>query len=142
MDQVDLPLGEGSARRGHHVLNAGLMHGYDIRISLHQVAFIGLCDGLLGEIESVKLIALVVDLTLWRVEVLAHLLGGVQDASAEAGHLSADGMNRENHSPPEAIGHHAVFVEAGEAGLFEVFPLEPLGRGGTVERIARLQTVA
>ncbi len=88
------------------------------------------------------LIALVVDLTLWRVEILAHLLGGVQDASTEAGHLTADGMNGENHSPPEAIGYHAVFVEAREAGLFEVFPLEPLGHGGAVECIARLQTVA
>ena len=118
------------------------MHGYDVRVSLHQIAFIGLGDGLLGEIESVKLIALVVDLTLWRVEVLAHLLGGVQDASAEAGHLTADGMNGENHSPSEAVGHHAVLVEAREAGLFEVFPLETLGHGGAVECIARLQTVA
>ena len=51
-------------------------------------------------------------------------------------------MDGENHSPPEAISHHAVLVETREAGLFEVFPFEPLGHSGTVERIARLQTVA
>ena len=97
---------------------------------------------MLGEIESVKLIAFVVDLALGRVEILAHLLGGVQNASTEADHLAAERMDGENHSPPEAVSHHAVLVKAREAGLFEVFSFEALGHSGTVECIARLQTVA
>ena len=60
-DQADLPVGERGAGGGHHVLHPGLVHGYDVRIALHQVARILPHDGIFGLIEAVEDVALVVD---------------------------------------------------------------------------------
>ncbi len=53
LDEFDLAVGERCARRGHHILHPGLVHGYDIHVSLDQDALLLAGDGGAGLIQSV-----------------------------------------------------------------------------------------
>ena len=73
MDKPYLSRGEGRTRRGHDILDTRLVHRQYIGVALDQVAAALLLDGTLGLVDTVELVALVVDVRLGRVEVFAYL---------------------------------------------------------------------
>ena len=123
LDQADLPVGERSAGGGHHVLHPGLVHGYDVRIALHQVARILPHDGVFGLIEAVEDVALVVDGVLGRIEVLGNGLFGLHRPRAETGYAPRKRVDGKDHAPAETVGVTSVVPPDGQPGGFEVFGL-------------------
>ena len=134
VEQSDLMDAQRRTRVGHHILDAALVHGDYIRISLHHIHAVFLGDGLLCLIQSVEFTLLVVDDTVGRVHVfLAHTLGtGIQHTSAESHHLSAHTQPREDGAPGESVQilvlsalvarFLLVHLEA-ETGIHQVFRL-------------------
>ena len=92
--------GKGRTRVGDDVLDAALMHGYHIGITLHHIDAILLRDGLLRLEETIEFAFLMIDLRIRRVHVfLLHALRpGVQQSSSEGHHLSADVQPRKDHT--------------------------------------------
>ena len=76
MEKAYLMYAQGSARIGHHILYATLVHGDNIGISLHHIHLIFLHYLLLGPVEAIEFVIFMVYVRLWRVDIfLLHSLG-------------------------------------------------------------------
>ena len=83
-------IAEGSATGSDCALDSREMGCHHIGISLDDHSSPRLCDLLLGEIDPVEQLALLVDRSLWRIEVLGSLIlfiGG-EFACPEADHVT------------------------------------------------------
>ncbi len=98
-----LPFGERSTRRSHHVLHPRLVHRYNIQISLHHDAFVGLAYRILSLIETIQLLVLVVDFAFWRIHIFGHLLVGTHCACAKAHHTPGDTVDWKYHTAAVAV---------------------------------------
>ena len=99
---------ERRARRGHHVLHPGLVHGDHVEIPLHQDGAILLLYGLLREVEAVELAFLAVYFAFGRVLVLGHVLVRAERAAAERHDAARDVVHREDDPLAEAVVERAV----------------------------------
>ena len=61
VNQADLSRCQGSARRSHYVLYAGLVHGDNIGIAFHQKTPVLLYNRLFGKVDAIQLITLMVN---------------------------------------------------------------------------------
>ena len=105
MEQSNLVDAQGSTRVCHHILNATLVHGNHIGVSLHHIYTIFLGYRLLCLIKTIEFSFLMVNLAIWRVYVfLAHALGtGIEHSSTESHHLATHTEPREYGTPRESI---------------------------------------
>ena len=140
--QADLSLREGRTRRGDHVFDPGLMHGNHIRVAFHQEAAISLYDRLLGEIDPVKLIALMINLTFGRVDIFGRLFVFLQDASSESNNFSTERMDRKNDTPAKTIVYPAVVVGDHQTCLFEKYFFVTALYCGFIQGVPLVEAVA
>ena len=137
VEQSYLMDAQGCSRVCHHVLNAALVHGDDVRIALHHVNAVFLGDGFLCLIQSVELSFLMVDFAVGRIDVfLVHALGpGVQHASSECHDLSTHARPREDGTTGESV--QVLILSALVARLILVY-LETESGGGEIFRVVSL----
>ena len=95
--------GQGSTARGYHVFNAFLVQLYHIGITLYKVAVISLGNRLFGKENTIQHFALVVNITLGRVEVFSLLLVVSQDTPPKAEHTPTHRVYGEHHPAFEAV---------------------------------------
>ena len=108
VNEAYLSLRERRARRGHDVLHTALVHRNDVRVSLDQETAALLDDGVLSQIKAVKLVALVVDLGLGRVDVLGDLGARVHHAAAESHNLARHRVYGKDDTAVVAVEQAAV----------------------------------
>ena len=97
------------------------MHGNNIRVAFHQKAAVSLYDRLFGEIDPVKLVTLMVNLTFGRVDIFGCLFVFLQDTSSESDDFSTERMDRKNDTPAKTVVYPAVVVGDHQTCLFEKF---------------------
>ena len=98
LNQLDLSVGEGGARRGHHILHTRLRHGNHIGITFHQIHIVALANGTAGEIEAVQHVALVVDGIFGRVVILGAFSLLAHHTATEPDGATESVENREDNS--------------------------------------------
>ena len=103
VDKTNLRFGECRSTAGYNVLNTRLKHGYDIHLSLHQVAQVLPRNSLFGEEESVQLVGLAVDDGVGRVDVFAGVFFLLEDTSGKGDGLARDGMDGEDDAVTESV---------------------------------------
>ena len=93
------------SRVRHHVLDATLVHGDDIGISLHHKHTVLLGDGFLRLIESIEFSFLMINLAIRRVDILlVHALGtAIQHTTTERHHLATHTEPREDGTTGETV---------------------------------------
>ena len=74
---------------GNHVLYSCLMHGDYIGITFHQETTVFLDNRLFGEIDTVKLITLMVNLTFRRVDIFGCFLVFLEHTATKGYDFSA-----------------------------------------------------
>ena len=120
------------------------MHGDDVGVAFHQEAEVLADDGLLAQIEAVKLFFLGIDGRFGRVLVLDAdtLGGGVEHPSAEGHHFPAQCVYGEDDAAVETVHQlPVVALEAQSGGEQEFWLVSPcLGLAG--ERVLLRRTVA
>ena len=95
--------GQGSTARGYYVFNAFLVQLYHIGIPLYKVAVISLSNCLFGKENTIQHFALVINITLRRVEVLSLFLIVSEDTPPKAKHAPAHRVYGEHHPTFEAV---------------------------------------
>ena len=73
------------------VFNAALVHGNHIRVAFNHVDTVCFCNRFLGLIDAVKLMIFVIDVTVWRVDILLidAFCACIEHATPKANHLAA-----------------------------------------------------
>ena len=119
-----LVLGEGGAHGRHNVLVSMLVRCYRVHVSFDYDRDSGLSDFRVGEVESIKRVALVEDLGLRGVDVLGRRI--VESASSES-HDVALAVEDGKHQPvPEEVPDLAVVAPSYEACGYRVLFLKPV----------------
>ena len=144
MQHVYLGKAEGGARTGDHVLDAGLVHGDDVGLTLDEIDAVELGDSLLGLVDAVEQTGFVVNLGVGRVDILLlNALGTlVKHTGGKADNLAAESNPRENDSAGVSVDEVATVGLVADAGLEEELCLIAFALGTTGERKAVLQVVA
>ena len=92
------------------MLNARLVQGHDVGISLNKQDPIFFRDGRLGQMHTKQHIALVVEDALGTVEVLGNLLSLAQRPPAKCDGSAREIPNGKHHPALEKVPQLAVFV--------------------------------
>ena len=95
--------GQGSTAGGYHVFNTFLVQLYHIGIALYEVAVISLSNCLFGKENTIQHFALVINITLGRVEVFSLFLIVSKDTPPKAEHTPAHRVYGEHHPAFEAV---------------------------------------
>ena len=105
VQEVNLMFGESCARISHNILNATLVHGNDIGISLHHIDAVLFGYRLLSLEQAVELVVFVIDIRIGRVDILlVHALGSaVKNSSAECRYLTTYTYPGEYHPTRKTI---------------------------------------
>ena len=144
MEHVYLVQAERRSRVGHHILDATLVQGDDVGLSLHHIHAVFARYGLLGLIDAVELVVLVEEVAVGRVDVFLvdTLRARVEHTRREAHHLSIDTDPREGDAPGVAVDELAVLVLVADARLYQELLLVALLQGRWSEHEAVGQVVA
>ena len=102
---LDLIDTQRRAAIGYDILDARLVHGNDVGITLDHEHAVFLHDGLLGLIDAVELTLLVIDVGVRTVHILlGHTLRtAVQHTTSKGHHLSRNVEPRENGATGVAV---------------------------------------
>ena len=95
--------GKSSTAGGYHVFNAFLVQLYHIGIPLYKVAVISFSNRLFGKENTIQHFALVINITLGRVEVFGLFLVVSKDTPPKAEHAPAHRVYGEHHPAFEAV---------------------------------------
>ena len=118
VEHVYLVQAQGCAGVGHHVLDATLVHGYHVGLTLNHEHPVFLGYGSLGLPYAVQLMVLVEDLGIGRVDIfLVHALRAlVEHARREAHHLAAHACPGKHHAAGIAVDELVALGLIAQAG--------------------------
>ena len=135
VERMDLVNTQGRPGVGHNVLYTTLVHGNHVGVALDHIDAIFLRNGLLGLIDAIKLVVLVIDITVGRVDILLidAFRAQIEYPTTEAHHLTADTNPRKNDAPRIAVDHFPTVVSIANSGLEQEFVLITLLPSRTTE---------
>ena len=116
------------------------MHRQDIQIAFYKNTLVLTRNLVLGEIYSIKRLALDIDLGLLRIDVFRELRVFVQRPSSESYDAAACRMDREHGPVAEIVDNPAVLILLAQTGIEKILLLissrtgllqerRPVGRG-------------
>ena len=119
------------------------MHGNHIGIALHEINVLLLVDGVFGEIDAIKGVALMVDGVLAGIDVFARVFAVFfQDSASEADDLAGVVVDRENDTSAVDVVEFAALRLARESQFDQVFLFIALLQRRFREIVPTIGTVA
>ena len=138
-NQPDLVHGQGRARTGYRMRDAGLVQPQDVGVAFHQQTLVLPDDALAGLEQTVECFGFAVEVGLGAVDVLGRFGVGPQNAPTESQHPPALGENGEHHPAKKPVGPLAVFAGETQPHFLQVLGAVPLGQRGLVQGVAVFQ---
>ena len=122
---LDLMNRESCTRVCHHITYTTLVHGDDIRVSLHHIHMVLLGNLALSLIKTIEFALLMEYVRLRRIDIfLLHALGArVEQSSAESVHLACHREPREYHSSGISINKLTIVPAIAKSGLHKIILL-------------------
>ncbi len=94
-DHADLALCEGGSGGSHHIFHPRLVHRNHIGVAFHEIDVLLFVDGVFGEIDAVKRVALVIDGVFAGVDILSRVFAVFfEHAAAETDHSASLWMGK------------------------------------------------
>ena len=115
-DDSHLLNSQGCTQWSYNIFDTLLVELYNINISLHEDTMIFASYGTLGKVDTVEVVALGIDHTLGRVEILGLILA-IECPATKCRNPSRNGVNREHNPTTKAVVISTRFALNGEARI-------------------------